>query len=158
MPVTVTKPTRNKIDWEPIESLYLEGYLPHAIAQKTGVDARVISVGLSRRGANKRKLEIAASNQKLDVDTLSRVTRQKIATAADRVVDRLQDPPNNPDLLNQHADTLQKAAKTAALVHGWGETSAVAVVLAGVLTGSEQDQESRAIDIESTAETDSDGT
>lgn len=142
-PATVSKPRAKGIDWKPIEEMYLQGLPPEVISKKTGVNSRTISVHMCRRDMYKLQQKAISEG---DVEGLSKTTRSKLALAADKLADQLQAPPKSLERQNLYADTLQKTAKTAALVHGWGETSALAVVFAGDLSGKpEQD----VIDIES---------
>lgn len=154
MQATVTKPTKLKPDWKQIETLYLQGFLPQAISVKTGIGSNTIRVGLAKRGITKVRREQSATVLNLNVEASSRETRAKLAAEVERTLHKVSDcDPRRPEALNLHADTLQKVAKTAALVHGWGDAGATAVVVAGVLTMRPDDQpETQVIDVESGTE------
>lgn len=150
----LTKEKRGVIDWNVVDALYLEGLQPLEIARRTGAKLGSIQVGLTKRGLTVKRRELQAKGQNgqiCDVDALSRVTRSKIAVQADRLVDALADEtPRGAEEINLQADTLQKVTKTASLVHGWGESSTVSVIMAGVLSGSDDTQaEQPAIDVQS---------
>jgi hypothetical protein len=134
-----------------VEALYLQGVEPSEIAVQVGTKLSTLHTGLTKRGLTKRRKEARAMVKKADLAQLSRATREKLAVATDLVVDNLQEPPKQLERLNLHADTLQKAAKTAALVHGWGEGAAIALVIPGVLTGDDQGE---AIDVNASVEPD----
>lgn len=142
----VTKPTRGQVDWKDVKSLYLQGMEPADIAKKLNVNRLTINVGLSKRGIT--KLEREAPNFK-DLQGLSRSTRDKLARKVEKMADCLPDPPKGLQNQNIYADTLQKVAKTAGGIHGWGEGAQIAVIVAGDISGRpEQD----AIEVESTSE------
>lgn len=149
MTATVSKQRRRNIDWQAIEALYLQGFAPAVISAKTGVNARTISIHMCRHGVYKAQQKAISKPVDMDVDAASRVTRSNLAVAAARMSEKVMDPPDSPELLNQHADTAQKVGKLASTVFGWGENSAVAVVLSGVLVGNTDDQPEPAIDVES---------
>lgn len=152
MPKAVNKPARTKpgvIDWKLIDGLYLQGLLPEAISERTGVNSRTIAVSLSRRGITKeRDLTLAKQREEGRSDRL----REKLGEIAESTADSLlAKAPSTPEDLNLHADTAQKVAKTASLLYGWGEGAQVAIIMPGVLTGKpEQD----AIEVESAVEPD----
>lgn len=148
MVVSVTKASKPKPDWKKIAALYLEGFLPQAISEKTGIGSNTIRVGLAKRGITKvRREQSATVVANVDLVSSSRNTRTKLAAEVERTLAKVSEcDPRKPEALNLHADTLQKVAKTASLVHGWGESNAVSVVLAGVITDR---PEQEAIDVES---------
>lgn len=142
----VTKPTRGQVDWKDVKSLYLQGMEPADIAKKLNVNRLTINVGLSKRGIT--KLERKPPNSK-DLESLSRSTREKLAVKVEKLTDCLPDPPKGLQNQNIYADTLQKVAKTAGGIHGWGEGAQIAVIVAGDI-GGRPDQE--AIEVESSTE------
>lgn len=152
MTAVLTKVPKAKPDWKTIEGLYLQGFLPEAIAHKTGIKANTIAVGLCKRGITKKRDALVVSG---DIEAVGKSTRAKIAAETERIVDKLTKyDPKRPEMMNLHADTLQKVTKTASLVHGWGDSMNLAVIVAGKFTGSASED---SIEVESKVETAADG-
>ena len=147
MPETITKPPKAKpgsIDWPMVINLYKQGLDAHDISRETGINRQTINVGLCKRGVTKEPRNLKYEG---DSASLSRVTRAKLAAEVERTLGKVANcDPRKPEALNLHADTLQKVAKTASLVHGCGETSAIALVVTGVITDK---PEREAIDVQS---------
>lgn len=77
-------------------------------------------------------------------------TKHKFAEISENIADvLLEKTPKSEEGLNLHADTAQKAAKIASLVHGWGEQTNIAVIVAGDISG---DPEPDPIDVETVAD------
>jgi hypothetical protein len=151
----VTKRTRSTPDWKVIENLYLQGFLPAAISQKTGIAVSTIKVGLCKRGVTKLKQKPESLVNHLGMEGMSRNTRSTLAKIVEETAEKLKNPPKSLEKLALHADITLKTIKGASTLHGWGEGAAIALVIPGVLTGDDQGEP--AIDVESSAEPDPEG-
>lgn len=144
-PVTKTVnrrlPAITREQYEDAKDRYMHGELTESIAADLGCKRNVLDCRFSRDGLPARRFERLK-------DGRGDRTKEKIAAAAESIVDALGErAPKSAEGLNLHADTLGKVTKAAALVHGWGEHSTVAVIVGGVHLGVAE-PEPEAIDIE----------
>lgn len=136
-------PVLSKQQYAQVEERYLRGETTKSIADLMGCNEVTLRVHISR----KQLPAIRAERQK---DGRGERTKHKFAEISENIADvLLEKTPKDHEDLNLHADTAQKAAKIAALVHGWGEGAQIAVIVAGDI-GGRPDQE--AIEVESSAE------
>lgn len=116
-------------NWEQAQLLYLQGTSGPEIARIIGCKRGTLEARISRAG-------LPAIREKQRQNGRSERTKQKIAAVAENIADELSlKTPKSAEGLNQHADTLQKVTKAAALVYGWGESSVVPVVVGGLFQG-----------------------
>ena len=146
MEVMQTSPSLAQ-NWDQAQLMYLEGTPTSEIARMFGIKRGTLDARFSRA-------HLPAIRERQRQEGRGDRTRQKIAAAAENIVDQLTvKTPKSAEGLNRHADTLGKVAKAAALVHGWGESETVPVVVAGLMVGfpepDDEPEEQEPIDVDS---------
>ncbi len=129
--------------WEDAKARYLAGESSEDIALAIGCKRGTLDVRLHRAGLPKLR---EAKRKEGRGDR----TKGKFAQISENIADQLlQKTPKGLVSLNLHADTAQKGAKIAALVHGWGDGAQIAIIVAGDIEGR---AELEAIEVESATE------
>ncbi len=167
--VNAPSPDDNPIDWAMIQSLYLQGLGPTAIAKKTGVKSNTISVmatrkgwakSLQRAGEARKRLEIDHDGNPKEVKELENQS-QRARKALGDVIARSAEKLASVDIksvkhaltVNQEAESLVRNSKT---VFGWSEGQSQPAVRIGVLSqttivneAQSKDEAKPVIDVES---------
>ena len=137
-----------------IKLAYLAGADVPELAARYGISEACLRKRITRQGWAAEKQRLAHTVAERTIQTCESVgerTKARIAACTENIVAQLSSKtPQSADALHLHTDTLLKATKIGQVVHGWGESPNVAVVIAGVQTiRAEPDEEPAAIDVES---------
>ena len=127
---TLTRPQQRKIDWKLAAQLRATGLTHQQIAERTGaVSSEAVRVGLMRRGVNiavRTALLTSADQQvKQSLIKLSEETKQSLAKTVLTHTQALSNVPAKANLnhIKRLGQAMEPLARTAKIVHGWGESS-----------------------------------
>lgn len=132
---TPNKPGITPEQYQQAKERYLQGDSARDIAKDLACKRQLLDTRFSRDGLP------AIRNSKLAEGREGR-TKAKLAECCENLATNLVErPAKGAEGMNLQADTLQKVTKSASILHGWGESMTVAVIVAGDCKGEARVEE-----------------
>lgn len=151
-------PKQNRVNYALAATLLASGIHPDEIAPKVGAkNSNVLMVGLCKRGVNARNAKNPGLGTNVSLSLVHRVASQASDLLRKDFADILQSHTSElkkiaprPSLRHLRAvgDALEPLARTAKIVHDWGNTEAQGMILVGDVASAEAQETT--IDIPST--------
>ena len=148
---------RATVNYALAATLIAQGVTLGEIAEQVGAkDANSLRVGLARKGVtvNKCKVLPGATDRSTPVtlrlaSQASDILRNRLSTHLDRHMEAMGKVPARADLkhLKQVCEVLEPLARTAKIVHDWGNETKLGLVALGVVEQIDQAQD--ALEVES---------